>query len=118
MADNTTQTALLDALQNSGVDLDAIDGRRQDALAATPPVLAAAGVAVDLMGTPGASSRVDALRVAIEQLLARDPVSAVVVAAALWVDRYGSSGAPVRLADLQSAVDTLRQPTVGQVIPD
>lgn len=71
------------------------------------PVLTAAQNIIDNLRTPGVSDRVDALRVALQDLLARDPVAAVVVTAALWVDRYGSAGAPLRLTDLQDAVDGL-----------
>jgi len=99
-------------LQNAGVNLDAVAQRRELALTATAPVLGAAQAVIDHRGEPNTSARVHALTVALEDLVAHDPVSAVVVAAAVWLDRYGSAGAPERLQDLQEAVDGLRGPKI------
>lgn len=105
-------------LQNAGVDLDALTRAQQAAIDTAPPVLGAAQAVIDHRGEPGASARVHALSVALANLVARDPVSAVVVAAALWLDRYGSAGAPERLQDLQEAVDGLRGGTLGMTLED
>lgn len=94
-------------LERAGVDLDAHAQHRELALTVTAPVLGAAQAVIDHQGAPGASDRVHALQVALEHLVARDPVSAVVVAAAVWLDRYGSAGSPSRLQDLQAAVHAL-----------
>lgn len=98
-------------LTDAGVDLDLLDARREAALGATPPVLAAAQTAIDNLRTPGVEVRVRGLQAALAQLVALDPVSAVIVAAAVWVDRYGTSGTTARLLDLQDAVDGLGGPT-------
>jgi hypothetical protein len=105
-------------LEGAGVDLDAVAQRRELALTATAPVLGAAQAVIDHRGEPNASARVHALSVALEDLVAHDPVSAVVVAAAVWLDRYGSAGAPELLQDLQEAVDGLRGGTLGMTLED
>lgn len=105
-------------LQNAGVDLDALTRAREATLHAATPVLGAAQAVIDHRGTPGTSHRVHALRVTLEHLVAHDPVSAVVVAAAVWLDRYGSAGAPDRLHALQEAVDGLRGGTLGMTLED
>lgn len=99
----------LQILRDAGVDLDLLNARREAALGATPPVLAAAQIAIDNLLTPGAPVRVTGLQAALRQLVALDPVSAVVVAAAVWVDRHGTPGALPRLLDLQDAVDGLNR---------
>jgi hypothetical protein len=106
---------ILRAAGAAGVDLDALDASREAALG-TLPVLAAARDVIDRRSTSGAAGRVQTLRDALEHLMAVDPVSAVVVTAALWLDRYGSSGAPERLANLQDAVDVLHGGTLGMTL--
>lgn len=105
-------------LEGAGVDLDALTQRRELALTATAPVLGAAQAVIDHLGTPGTSDRVHALSVALQNLVARDPVSAVVVAAAVWLDRYGSAGAPGRLQNLIAAVGAMHDGTAGLTLED
>lgn len=105
-------------LQNARVDIAALASTRDAALGATLPVLAASRAVIDHRGAPGTSDRVQALRGTLDALVSIDPVSAVVVAAAVWLDRYGSAGAPDRLQDLQEAVDGLRGGTLGMTLED
>jgi hypothetical protein len=88
------------------------DTSHSDAYQATSTFVDAAERVIDNLGTTGASTRVQDLRAALDDLTAHDPVSAVVASAARWLDRYGSAGAPERLHDLQDAVDALRGPVL------
>lgn len=106
----TAADAGREVLQNAGVDLEQLEQRRELAAAMLPPVLAAARGVIDNLGKPGAAARFGTLADAVENLTQNDPISAVVVAAAIWADRYGSAGAPERLTDLQDAVDGLHRP--------
>lgn len=112
----TAADAGREVLQNAGVDLEQLEQRRELAAAMLPPVLAAARGVIDNLGKPGAAARFGTLADAVENLTQNDPISAVVVAAAIWADRYGSAGAPERLTDLQDAVDGLHRPELGTII--
>lgn len=95
-------------LEQAGVDVDELERRRDEILGATLPVITAARDVIDNLGTRGATARAALLRGALQNLVEKDPTSAIVITAALWSDRYGSAGAPRYLVDMQEAVDALR----------
>jgi hypothetical protein len=72
------------------------------------PLLIAVRTYVDHAGKAGAPIRAVALRAAMDELTARDPVMAVVRAAALWLDGDGRHTHVELFTDLQDTVDGLR----------
>lgn len=109
-------TATLSTAAAARINRAALHDRPEGAGHELLDVMTAARAVSENIGTPGATLRRVQLGDALDALMAADPTSAALVAAAIWSDRYGTSGSPARLADLQDAVEALQDATTGTVV--